>query len=398
MIELERHIEILLLTNDCVIVPDLGGFMAHHVDAHYDETDGMFLPPQRTLGFNPQLTMNDSLLVQSYIEAYDISYPEALRRIESEVAELRQHLENDGQYELNDIGLLRLNEEGHFEFEPCEAGLLTPALYGLCSFEMQPLYQISENRKANVVTLKNGAAEREDLREGAKTEDSKPGKKADKAKTKANRHDNDTIVIKMSWIRNAVAVAAAIVAFFMIQVPVSNSSLPTEVQQSTILPISVKEAHTAKVVKAETASAPVEKPAVAEQKTEAPRKEMKEEVKETNEANKATAKETVKERVADTKADVKADTKVEAKADKKAAVQAPVFCIVLASQTTRALADEFVAQQKKAGNQSVRTINMRNSNKVRVVYGSYSSESEAHNQLRKLRTKEIFQDAWVLQL
>ena len=91
---LERHIEILLLSNDCVIVPGLGGFMAHHVDARYDETDGTFLPPLRTLGFNPRLTMNDSLLVQSYIEAYDISYPEALRRIEAEVAEIRQHLES----------------------------------------------------------------------------------------------------------------------------------------------------------------------------------------------------------------------------------------------------------------------------------------------------------------
>ena len=37
VIELERHIEILLLSNDCVIVPDLGGFMAHHREAGYDE-------------------------------------------------------------------------------------------------------------------------------------------------------------------------------------------------------------------------------------------------------------------------------------------------------------------------------------------------------------------------
>ena len=136
---LERHIEILLLSNDCVIVPGLGGFMAHHVDARYDETDGTFLPPLRTLGFNPRLTMNDSLLVQSYIEAYDISYPEALRRIEAEVAEIRQHLESKREYELNDIGILRLNQEGNLEFEPCEAGILTPYLYGLSSFEMSPL-------------------------------------------------------------------------------------------------------------------------------------------------------------------------------------------------------------------------------------------------------------------
>ncbi len=51
MIELHRHIEILLLDNDCVIIPDFGGFMAHHVEARYDDGDHTFLPPTRTLGF-----------------------------------------------------------------------------------------------------------------------------------------------------------------------------------------------------------------------------------------------------------------------------------------------------------------------------------------------------------
>ena len=106
MIELERHIEVLLLNNDCVIIPNFGGFMVHHVEARYDEKDHIFLPPYRTLGFNPQLKMNDSLLAQSYIEAYDISYPEAIKRIESEVDELNQILDNEGEYELNDIGNL----------------------------------------------------------------------------------------------------------------------------------------------------------------------------------------------------------------------------------------------------------------------------------------------------
>ena len=82
VIKLDRHIEILLLENDCVIVPGLGGFVAHHVSARYDEQDGLFLPPYRTLGFNAQLRMNDSLLVQSYVDAYELSYPEALAQIE----------------------------------------------------------------------------------------------------------------------------------------------------------------------------------------------------------------------------------------------------------------------------------------------------------------------------
>ena len=137
--ELERHIEILLLSNDCVIVPDFGGFMAHHVDARYDGRDSLFLPPLRTVGFNPLLKMNDSLLAQSYVEAYDISYPEAIDRLADEVAEIRQCLENEGKFELNNIGTLYLNEDGNYSFEPCEAGILTPDFYGLGGVEMLPL-------------------------------------------------------------------------------------------------------------------------------------------------------------------------------------------------------------------------------------------------------------------
>ena len=87
MIKLGRHIEILLLDNDRVIVPQFGGFTAHYVNAQCEVSTNFFYPPLRTLGFNPQLTINDSLLAQSYIEAYDISYPEAIRRIEGEVEE-----------------------------------------------------------------------------------------------------------------------------------------------------------------------------------------------------------------------------------------------------------------------------------------------------------------------
>ena len=154
---LARQREILLEIaesgNDCVIVPDFGGFMAHHVDARYDKNENLFLPPLRTIGFNPQLKMNDSLLAQSYVEAYDISYPEAVNRISDEVNELKQHLENYGSYELTDVGTLRLNEVGSYIFEPCEAGILTPNLYGLSSFEMKSLQTIAEEEKVTANSL-----------------------------------------------------------------------------------------------------------------------------------------------------------------------------------------------------------------------------------------------------
>ena len=139
MIELQRHIEILLLSNDCVIVPDFGGFITHSEAARYEAREKLFLPPLRTLGFNPQLRMNDSVLVQSYVEAYDLSYPEALRRIEKEVDELKNQLEEEGHYLLDNLGELSVNQDGNYEFVPCESGILSPELYGLGSFQFKRL-------------------------------------------------------------------------------------------------------------------------------------------------------------------------------------------------------------------------------------------------------------------
>ena len=98
--------------------------------------------------------MNDSLLAQSYVEAYDISYPEAISRIDDEVRELKQHLENEGEYILNDIGVIRLNNDGNYEFEPCEAGILTPELYGLSSFELAKLRNIAHEEEVPRIEVK----------------------------------------------------------------------------------------------------------------------------------------------------------------------------------------------------------------------------------------------------
>lgn len=163
MMNLERHIEILLLDNDCVIVPDLGAFIAHHLSARYVETEHLFLPPHRTLGFNPQLRVNDSLLAHSYIEAYDISYPEAIRRIAAEVQELKLRLTQEGECLLNNLGVLRINEQGQYHFTPCEAGILTPELYALNSLEMDllnPLADVADEGEPVAKTVPLTQAER----------------------------------------------------------------------------------------------------------------------------------------------------------------------------------------------------------------------------------------------
>lgn len=146
MIELARHIEILLLDNDCVIIPGFGGFVTHHVSARRVEEENLFLPPYRTLGFNPAMKLNDGLLVQSYMTAYDASYPEAIRIVNSKVHKLEDILHKEGEYELHGIGVLRENIQGQYTFKPLEAGILSPNLYGLSSFEFKTIQQLTKEQ------------------------------------------------------------------------------------------------------------------------------------------------------------------------------------------------------------------------------------------------------------
>ena len=139
--ELERHIESLLLHNDCVMVPGMGGFISHYVPARYEETENTFLPPYRSLGFNPQLRLNDSLLVQSYMAVNGMSYEDATDKVKQDVDEVTTTLHRTGRYNFASLGVFTINDEGNIEFEPTEAGVLSPTLYGLDLFEFRPLAQ-----------------------------------------------------------------------------------------------------------------------------------------------------------------------------------------------------------------------------------------------------------------
>lgn len=344
MIELSRHLEVLLLNNDCVAVPDFGGFVAHYVSARVDEADGMFLPPMRTIGFNPHLKMNDSLLAQSYVEAYDISYPEALRMIEQEVEEIKRQVLHEGSFRLEGIGVLTYNDEGSYNFEPQASGLLTPSLYGLSSFEFDSLKPIA------AVSVAAPAAEIEDI-----IETEEPIQQPLIELFEDDDAEDHAVQIKMSWLRNTVAIAAAIALFFFLTTPISNSNLGSQtmstLQNGFFQNLMPKDTNM-------TAATPVAKPE--------PVAEVKQETKE------------------------KADTLQPAVTP----IDEKPYCLVLASQVKQANAEEFVRTLQNKGYKDTE-IYVHN-NVVRVVYGHFKSANAAYNELFNLRFAEYcFEDAWV---
>lgn len=394
MIELNRHIEVLLLSSDCVIVPDLGGFVTHHVEARYDEEDCTFVPPARTLGFNPQLTMNDSLLAQSYIEAYDISYPEAIRRIEAEVAELKQVLQNEGVYEMNGIGELSMNEDGRIVFTPCEAGILTPILYGLDIFEIHRLSNAGKT-VAVAATSVAGAPSIVTTASDGKSED---------------RERESAIVIKMSWLHNVAAIAAAVIAFFVLTPPVANSDEDGQVTMSAVelLPMpkastqtkTTLPAKTAEPVKAETLEK-VTEPA----KTDEPEKATKPaKAVEPAIADAPASAETIEpaktaEAVEPAKVaePAKAVEQVKTATVPEAAAAKPYFCLVLASQVSQPNAEVFVKQLQARGHKGARV--SVNANTRRVIYGNYATKAQAYEALSTLRANTAdFDEAWVYEV
>lgn len=362
MIEINRHIEILLLSNDCVIVPGFGGFMAHHIDARYDGRDNMFLPPLRTVGFNPQLTMNDSLLALSYVETYDISYPEALRRIEDEVVEIRQSLENEGKFEIENIGMLFLNEDGNISFEPCEAGILTPDFYGLGGFDILPIAQIGngeqQNENQNVAMTVNLAKEEQSV----KNEPEAPAVPASNSVFIAEEEEEEEkaefISIKKSWLRNMAAACIALIAFFTISTPLGSPTIEkSQIDTGMLTRIMPKEMTP---VKSNELLLPTDEPKLIE----------------TTPTDKAAAK----------VPSMAQDSEI-------ATPTASYYSIVLASRVTKRNAASYVEHLQGKGFKEARVL--ITDNNVKVIYGNYSSESEAYNTLNRLHTNEAFTDGWI---
>ena len=389
VIELDRHIEILLLSNDCVIVPRLGGFMAHAIEARYDDRDQLFLPPLRTLGFNPQLLINDSLLVQSYIEAYDISYPEALQRIEDEVEELKQHLQNEGTYELNDIGTLSLNDDGHYVFSPCESGILTPTLYGLSSVEMKRL-AASRQTQADSETGNTSADARIVAIDSAKAEPAQTVAEAEQPLEETYEEayeeeeaEADVIHIKYTWVRNAVAVAAILLAVFILALPTGKTDMMTRtisnINNGLLFGMMSEDTNMSKIH--------ISRNGHSISKSE----EIISRSEERGARNESTQK-------ADNAAKSMADSTSTTNLNPQSTIPAPqkTFCIVLATQVSKRNADAFIERLQKQGLGQAEIFVRKNI--TRVIYGHYPSEEAAHDDLRRFHRNSETAEAWVMPL
>lgn len=360
MIELSRHIESLMLKHDCVIVPGLGGFVTQYVPARRVDDEQLFLPPCRSVGFNPQLSLNDGLLVQSYMQAYDTNYPETVKLIDDAVNQLKDKLREEGEYELVGIGRLTLGIGGKYDFTPYESGVLSPELYGLDAVSVPKLTQQQKSEQTEVVV----------------------NNKAKKKKLHVKRTEKDyTISINRELVNYVAAAVVAIFFYCIWATPLSNTP-QTEQQTASVVyeQLFNQSAHHqgfAKAVPVEavksvpsTAEAPVAQPASTTQVASATPAPTTHATPQAQPAPQSTA------------------------AQKELSLTKGKYTLVLASAISESNANDFSQKLKKEGYPEASPY--RRGKMVRVVYGSYANEQAAQEALAKLRKHNAFADAWVM--
>lgn len=349
MIELAQHIEALLLENDCVIIPNFGGFVAHYSPATRVEEENLFLPPMRTIGFNPQLKLNDGVLVQSYMTVHETNFSDATRLIENQVDELIARLHEEGKISFENIGEIRYNIYGVYEFSPCDFKITSPYFYGLDSFEMKELSALARREKVLMPTV---------LPEEKKTYE---------------------IRINRSFLRNAVAMIAAIVLFFSFSTPIENTYIG-HANYAQLLPSELfdqlgKQSVTMSVIPTKTQQA----------------------VKANNKSSKQVPAVQTSRPIA--VKEIKVSKPVEKPVATTAAVNTPTpsnnpFHLIIAGGISQKVAEGVATQMKEKGFQDAQVLNTNG--KIRVSILSFSNREEATKRMLELRKNEAYQDVWLL--
>jgi nucleoid DNA-binding protein len=185
---LVNNITRLIAQHNCVILPGIGAFLAHQVPAFYNAEDGIFMPPHRALGFNPQVTVDDALLMSEYMNSCNVSCEDATTILARDINRLKSQLSSTGTVRFGELGTFTMNIKGEISFEPNENGVDDPYNFGF-----EPL----------AIPLLNDI-------------------------------DKKDIVIKRRNLSRYISVAAAIIISFFVLSPIGNSVYENGIQASVV--------------------------------------------------------------------------------------------------------------------------------------------------------------------
>lgn len=102
--EILLHLHYLLRHHDCIVLPGWGALVCYDMPALYDEKKGISVAPSRQIRFNTDITADDGILSTSLSRKESISYHSATSKINRQVEEWKESLNQIGHIDLDGIG------------------------------------------------------------------------------------------------------------------------------------------------------------------------------------------------------------------------------------------------------------------------------------------------------
>ena len=114
----QNHIKELLFEQDCVVIPEFGGFVTNFDCAKIDGSNRFITPPQKWLAFNSLLKNDDGLLSNYIAQEEQITREQANLKIKSFVENTKRYINFDKTYQIDGLGIFSQNEENKIQFQP----------------------------------------------------------------------------------------------------------------------------------------------------------------------------------------------------------------------------------------------------------------------------------------
>jgi len=148
-VELSKYIKDILVHNDNVIVSGFGAFEKTLISAKIDPVTSEMHPPQNTVIFRPELTIDSGVLSKYVSEKELVPLDNAVELIQMQVTQWSNTLESDKKLTLEGLGILTKDETGNLQFESTVQPSDFPESYGL------PIIPIQEKTGNTAPPIKN---------------------------------------------------------------------------------------------------------------------------------------------------------------------------------------------------------------------------------------------------
>jgi nucleoid DNA-binding protein len=193
---ISSYIAYLLTRHECVILPGFGAFVVSDSERQEERRGELLSPPSKFLGFNPDIRHSDGLLANAVAKGEGISYAEAGRRVCRYIDRIIDETGKQVPVQVPWVGKLELSEERNILFTPAPRLSCNADTFGLDRFYLPSVDELKD---------------------------------ADKLLKKE-------ISVRPTFFRRVPAIAAAILALFMIATPLSDYSRRAT-QTATFFPL-----------------------------------------------------------------------------------------------------------------------------------------------------------------